>query len=89
MGSAMPYKNKKDRALNQRNKAQIERQRLLRALAVIAGVTLHTYNASIDRKNPKLGYIEGNVRLVCFWTNIARYNLTDTQFKAWCKKVVA
>lgn len=151
MENVMPYKNKKGRALNSKNKAQTERQRL-RGLAEIAGVTLHAYrkqiqpmyyglhcllvhrrrwarksnipflikraylaslfvkqkglcpltkqplrlgvgttmhNASIDRKNPKFGYIEGNVRLVCFWANIARYNLTDTQFKAWCKRVTS
>ena len=46
------------------------------------------YRASVDRINPGLGYIRGNVRLVCAWANIARYVLNDEDFYAWCGKAV-
>lgn len=46
-------------------------------------------NASLDRINPKIGYIQGNVRLVCLWANLARNSLTDEDFFYFCNLVVA
>lgn len=46
-------------------------------------------NASLDRINPKLGYIQGNVRIVTLWANYARNSLTDEDFFYFCNLVVA
>ena len=43
---------------------------------------------SIDRKNPKKGYIKGNVRLVTFQANVAKHLGTDAQLLKFCKAVV-
>jgi len=52
------------------------------------GSGLDLSNVSLDRLDGKKGYVEGNVRLVCWWTNLARHTLTDAEFKKWCKLVV-
>lgn len=36
---------------------------------------------SIDRKNPLLGYTPRNVRIVCWWANMAKGRLTDAELK--------
>lgn len=45
----------------------------------------HQFNdlnaASIDRRDSQLGYIPGNVQLVCQWVNKAKGNHPDTDFK--------
>lgn len=46
------------------------------------------YKASVDRIIPVLGYVPGNLRLVCWWVNIARYHLTDREFRKWCRRIV-
>lgn len=45
-------------------------------------------NASIDRIDQSLGYIASNVRLVCWWANIARNVMTDEESFIWCRLVV-
>lgn len=41
----------------------------------------------IDRKNNCLGYIPGNVQLVCWKANKIKNSLSDTEFKELCKAV--
>lgn len=38
---------------------------------------------TIDRITPSLGYVEGNIRLVTHWSNVARHNLSDDQLIDW------
>lgn len=45
-------------------------------------------NASLDRISPKLGYVQGNVRLVTLWANLARNALADEDFFYFCNLVV-
>lgn len=46
----------------------------------------HRFNAplavSIDRKDSSLGYVPGNVQLVCQWVNKAKGNMANDDFKA-------
>lgn len=44
-------------------------------------------NASIDRIDPSKGYDQGNVRLVTYWSNVARNSLTDDDFFYFCNLV--
>lgn len=43
---------------------------------------------TVDRIDPNNGYVEGNVRLLCFAANNAKYTWTDDQFVELCKAVV-
>jgi len=58
-------------------------------LTFTAGSGFVFTNASLDRINPQLGYIQGNVRLVTLWANYARNTLTDEDFFYFCNLVVA
>ena len=44
-------------------------------------------NASIDRINPKGGYVLENVQLVCAAINKFRVDLPVNEFVSWCRKV--
>lgn len=44
-------------------------------------------NMSLDRIDPKGGYIPGNVRLVCHIINLMRRDMSDEEFVAWCRVV--
>ena len=46
-------------------------------------------NCSIDRIDSYMGYVPGNVQLVCRAANIAKSNLSASDFLALCKAVVA
>ena len=46
-------------------------------------------NCSIDRIDSCMGYVPGNVQLVCRAANIAKSNLLASDFLALCKAVVA
>lgn len=46
------------------------------------------YNVSIDRIVPELGYVKGNVRLVCSHVNMMRSNLEDEQLIEFCKAII-
>lgn len=46
-------------------------------------------NASLDRIDPSRGYVQGNVRLVTLWANLARNSLTDEDFFYFCNLVVS
>jgi hypothetical protein len=45
-------------------------------------------NASLDRIDPKGGYVPDNVRLVCGFVNSFRGTSSDKQFIWWCKQIV-
>lgn len=42
---------------------------------------------SLDRIDSTLGYIEGNVQLVCTGVNYMKKDMTDSMFIDFCKKV--
>lgn len=44
--------------------------------------------ASLDRIDPALGYVEGNVRWVHKVINRMRMDLSDEEFRTWCRRVV-
>jgi hypothetical protein len=44
---------------------------------------------SIDRVIPELGYIKGNVQVVCLWYNISKLTFTEEKVLELCKAVVA
>lgn len=41
---------------------------------------------TVDRVAADAGYVPGNVRLVCFWANNARYSFGDEVFYKMCKR---
>ena len=45
------------------------------------------YNASLDRKNPDLGYTPDNIQLVCTIVNMMKQSLSDVDFIWWCKSI--
>ncbi len=44
-------------------------------------------NMSIDRIDSAIGYIRGNVRLVCRAVNTMKADMTDEQTVIWCRKI--
>lgn len=46
------------------------------------------FNASLDRINPDLGYIHGNVQLVAYRVNIMKHTLSEDQLYWWVKNLV-
>jgi hypothetical protein len=60
------------------------------AVCAISGLTMNAlpnnpYRVSIDRIDSSLGYIHGNVQLVCKMVNNAKSNLDDDTFKVMIK----
>lgn len=53
----------------------------------LANGVVHT-NCSIDRVDSKLGYVVGNVQLVCRAANIAKNSLTQDEFVSLCAAVL-
>lgn len=50
-------------------------------MTTLKGQGVYYYsNISIDKINPKLGYIKNNVQLVCSWANTAKSNLSMEEF---------
>lgn len=45
-------------------------------------------NVSIDRIDSSKGYEEGNVQLVCHITNLMKQDLSISELKMWCAKIV-
>lgn len=43
---------------------------------------------SIDRIIPKLGYIKGNIQIVCYWYNIAKFTWEEETFIEMCKQII-
>lgn len=46
-------------------------------------------NCSVDRIDCDLGYMKGNVRLVCRAVNIMRSNMEDEELFFWCRKILS
>jgi hypothetical protein len=46
-------------------------------------------NASIDRKNPKGGYVISNIQFVCSALNALRSDMSVAEFFDWCRKVAS
>lgn len=46
-------------------------------------------NVSVDRINPNLGYVKGNVRLVCSRINTMRGAMSDTELAEWAQHVIS
>ena len=46
------------------------------------------FSMSVDRLDPKKGYIKGNVRLISRWYNIARSNWGDKFVLEMCQRVI-
>ena len=51
-------------------------------LALALDATARGYAPSLDRIIPELGYVPGNVRVVCHIVNVARSNLSDASLYA-------
>ena len=45
-------------------------------------------NCSLDRKDSKIGYVVGNVQLVCRAANVAKSDLSSADFLKMCQAVV-
>ena len=45
------------------------------------------YNASLDRKDPSIGYTAENVQLVCYRVNLMKHALTEDMFYWWTKTI--
>ena len=45
-------------------------------------------NISIDRIDPHIGYILGNIQLVTTRVNILKHSLTEDELYWWCKNIV-
>lgn len=43
---------------------------------------------SVDRIDSTVGYTDENTRIVCWWYNMAKGELTDNQMKNCCRRVV-
>ena len=48
----------------------------------------HPQNASLDRVDNNLGYVQGNVRFLCLMANLARSNFEDEDVRDFCRAVV-
>lgn len=66
----------------------LEKQNNLCALSKIKLDLNCKKQASIDRINPTLGYIKGNVQWVCNIINTMKFRHTQEEFINWCRKVV-
>ena len=57
-------------------------------MTMILGKGRVATNASIDRINSRLGYVSGNIQLVCRAANVAKNDLTSAEFMALCAAVM-
>lgn len=46
------------------------------------------FHMSADCIEQKLGYVPGNVRLICYRVNTMRGNMTDDETFAWCRRIL-
>lgn len=51
------------------------------------GTPNYWFSISLDRIDSSLGYIDGNVQLVCTGVNYMKKDMTDTMFIDFCKRV--
>jgi len=54
----------------------------------INGYHQNPYAMTVDRKDPKLGYVEGNIVLCCSIANRMKQNLTESEMIEWFNKVL-
>ena len=65
-----------------------------RGNCALTGLPMHAttdesdLSVSVDRIDNNLGYVLGNVRLVCSRVNLMMSNLDDAHFTWWCRAVV-
>lgn len=52
------------------------------------GGVVNPYSMSIDRIDSNLGYVPGNVRIVCSMANMAKGRWTDIELIKFCKQIV-
>ena len=52
------------------------------------GEGIQDFNVSIDRKDPKKGYIPENIQLVAYRVNVMKHVLGESEFYWWCKNIV-
>ena len=52
------------------------------------GEGIQDFNVSIDRKDPKKGYIPENIQLVAYRVNVMKHILGESEFYWWCKNIV-
>lgn len=45
-------------------------------------------NASVDRIDNAVGYIQGNIRLVCRMANQMRFDMSDGELLGWCRAII-
>lgn len=49
---------------------------------------VHPTNVSLDRLNPNVGYVAGNVQLVCFVINMMKGEMPMDELTTWCRRVL-
>ena len=52
------------------------------------GTGAKEFNVSIDRIDPHIGYVPGNIQLVCYRTNLMKHTLPEEELYWWCKNIV-
>lgn len=68
-----------------------------KGLCALSGIEMSYYvgqqgrlnnNISIDRIDNNIGYIEGNIQLVCFIVNIMKSNMDKEKLMYYCKSII-
>lgn len=54
----------------------------------INGYHHNPYAMTVDRKDPKLGYVDGNIVLCCSMANRMKQNLNESELVDWCNKIL-
>jgi hypothetical protein len=54
----------------------------------LAGEGRTQTNVSIDRIDSSIGYVEGNIQLVCKIVNVMKSELSLADLKLWCKRIL-
>lgn len=54
----------------------------------LTGEKRSPWTASVDRIDPRLGYIPDNCRLVCFRANELRGNMTNEELRVWLESML-
>jgi hypothetical protein len=57
-------------------------------LTNIQGIGHVDTNASVDRIDPKKGYIKGNVQIICFKANTMKRNASAEELRVFCKNIL-
>jgi len=52
------------------------------------GEGIQDFNVSIDRKDPKKGYLPENIQLVAYRVNVMKHVLGESEFYWWCRNIV-